>query len=174
MPLHGHDDRYGQFLVQLQQSGNLHRGSRPDASRHRQGRHLPQGILFGNGRPAAPQRLCTVGENDRFPRPPGGSDYTHPRGTEPLPLSERRYRGPREPSAHDCRRYLFGFSSRGVGLHQGLDPQQGRFPGQQTLQRIFQRRRPPERAGGEFYGTLEEAVATIERAMPEFDRFLPK
>lgn len=28
-------------------------------------------------------------------------------------------------------------------------------------------------AGGEFYGTLEEAVETLKKAMPEFDKYLP-
>lgn len=50
----------------------------------------------------------------------------------------------------------------------------GDFPVNRLCKEYFNGGGHLNAAGGEFYGTLEEAVATIERAMPEFDRFLPK
>ena len=29
-------------------------------------------------------------------------------------------------------------------------------------------------AGGEYYGTMEECIAELEKAMPLFDKYLPK
>ena len=50
----------------------------------------------------------------------------------------------------------------------------GHFPVNKVCERHFGGGGHENAAGGEFYGSLDEAVAVLLEAMPEYDRYLPK